>query len=232
MSIVVQNFTDTSAALTYLRTLLVPTYFASATYDSSIGTSFKDGDNNVLLMETERSATNSAWILYKSASSSIALSYHSTNQADQTYVSKIVSCDGGVLIHMTGSNRSTPGGDLIITRGNDGKTVIIGNTNYTARGTTGTDQLYRYTKIDMIKWGDDTSANKRLTFTAAASNQTQMVPFTTYCKAGYISYTPDAFWMPFGEFYEVHVGKFLGPDDMEYVTNGYWAIRDHNSLAG
>jgi hypothetical protein len=232
MSIIVENFTDTTQALTYMRSILVPTYFASATYNSSDGSLFKDSDGNVLLRESNRNSANSAWYIYKSTSSYVYLDYDSTQQ-DQTYVTKIISCDGGVLIHMTGSNRSTPSGGLIITRGNDGKTVIIGNTNYNARGNTGgTTQVYRYTKVNMFKWGDVTSSNVQLTFTAQRTNQTQLVPFTTYCNAQTTSYTPDAFWMPFGEFYEVNTGKFLGPDGVEYVTNGYWAIRDQNSLAG
>lgn len=232
MSIIVENFTDTRQALTYMRSTLVPTYFASATYDSSNYSQFKDSDGNVLLHEGRGNAGSSVWDIYKSASSYVHLDFGSGNQQDQNYVTKIISCDGGVLVHMTGSDGVTPSGGLIITRGNDGKTVIIGNTNYAARGdSSGTSQIYRYTKVNMIKWGDVTSSNIQLTFTAQRTNQTQLVPFTTYCNAQTTSYTPDAFWMPFGEFYEVNSGKFLGPNGVEYVTNGYWAIRDQNSLA-
>lgn len=232
MSIIVKNFTDTTQAVAYMRSTLVPTYFASVTYDSSYGSQFKDSDGNVLLRESGNRASSTNWYIYKSTSSYVYLNYGSANQQDQTYITKIISCDGGVLIHMTGDDRVTPSGGLIITRGNDGKTVIIGNTNYTARGdTSGTSQIYRYTKVNMIKWGDITASNVQLTFNAQRINQTQLVPFTTYCNAQTTSYTPDAFWMPFGEFYEVNSGKFLGPNGVEYVTNGYWAIRDQNSLA-
>ena len=89
MSIIVENFTDTTQALAYMRSSLVPTYFASATYSSSYQSQFKDSDGNVLLRESGDRSTTTNWYIYKSTSSYVYLNYGGSNQQDQTLTNKI-----------------------------------------------------------------------------------------------------------------------------------------------
>ena len=224
MSIVTQDFVDDKSAVrSYLRTLLVPTYFASYTTDSSLD-HYKDSDGHTLFsvdVNTGGTTKPTVFRAWKSSSVYYATDYTANTSGQTSSVSKVISCDGGVLIVGDGIG-------VIITRTNNNGICIILRDNYN-NSTTG--QQYKYQGVRCYSWGDITSTDKPLTFTAQSFSQTQLIPFCTYCQYGTTNYTPDAFWMIFGEFYSVTAGKFVGPDGYDYITNGYWAVRDHNSLA-
>lgn len=223
MSIVIRDFVnDKIGVKSYLRTILVPTFFASYT-SSSNEDSYKDSNSNTLFtVDLSSSSSSYANVFGAYKSNSVYYKTDWTSGTGRTsVVSKVISCDGGVLIIGDGIG-------VIITRTNNNGICIILRDNY-KNGTTG--QEYKYQGVRCFSWGDITAEEKSLTFSPTIFSQTQLIPFCTYCQYDTNNYTPDAFWIPFGEFYSVTSGKFTGPNGVEYVTNGYWAIRDQNSLA-
>lgn len=225
MAIVVQDFTTKYQVRSYLRSILVPTFFTSYTEDGN-NDIYKNTNNNPLFAYvgvTASSAQPSACMFraYKSGSVYYDTDYATSDSGKTAAVNKIISCDGGVLIVGDGIG-------VIITRTNNDGICIIIRDNY-KNSTTG--QQYKYQGIRCFSWGDITTSEKSLTFSPQSFSQTQLVPFCTYCQYNTTNYTPDAFWIPLGEFYSVTAGKFVGPDGYDYITNGYWAVRDHNSLA-
>lgn len=225
MSIVIQDFTTKDQVRSYLRSTLIPSFFASYTTESSNIDIYRDTNNNPLFayvgVTSGGQASACMFRAYKSGSVYYDTDYASTDAGKTSAVNKIISCDGGVLIVGEGIG-------VIITRTNNNGICVILRDNY-KNGTTG--QQYKYQGVRCFSWGDITAEEKSLTFSPATLSQTQLVPFTTYCQYGTNNYTPDAFWIPVGEFYSIPAGKFTGPNGVDYITNGYWAIRDQNSLA-
>ena len=75
----------------------------------------------------------------------------------------------------------------------------------------------------LFRSGDtDIEAN---TYTAKAGEQTLLCPFCTNANLGEPSYTPNAFWIPFGQYYSMGYGT-LAMNGVTYLTNGYWCIKD------
>ena len=224
MSIVIRDFVnDKTGVQSYLRTILVPTFFASYTFSSYVD-SYNDSNSNILFtVEATSAVTSNANVFgaYKSSSVYYKTDWSGSSTGKTSVVSKVISCDGGVLIIGDGIG-------VIITRTNNNGICIILRDNY-KNNTTGNE--YKYQGVRCFSWGDITAEEKSLTFSPTIFSQTQLIPFCTYCQYDTNNYTPDAFWIPFGEFYSVTSGKFTGPNGVEYVTNGYWAIRDQNSLA-
>ena len=237
MSITVREFSGDNRnlnAVDYLATILVPDYFPEYTAGTQTSTShpytyYADAEKTKTAFYCEgqvvtiSSSQYSQLIirLYKSNSSYVTITGAASTSGKQFNIQKVISCDGGVLV-------ICDYGGFIITRSNNGGTVIIANSNNTINVTNANQ--FKWSGVSSITYGDDTSSNARLSFTGTEHTQTQMVPFITKCPYGDVSYTPDAFWIPFGEFYSVTSGRFIGPDDMVYITNGYWAVRDYNSL--
>lgn len=222
MSITVQTFDSSTqvAAKEYLRTLLIPTYYASYSPQPSDTNwdLYYDSDNNLVFQFYAASNDVGIECAFYITQSEY---YHCRHNPSYSYggqsgtVSKIISCDGGILILADGIG-------LIITKSNQGKTCVIGSCNYQT-GNSG--QQYKYQYVYSTTYGDVSLVP--LHFSPQWYTQVQLIPFITNNGYGNISYTKNAFWIPFGEFYQYTSGyKFVGPDDYEYVTNGYWAIRD------
>lgn len=63
------------------------------------------------------------------------------------------------------------------------------------------------------------------TLSPSTAGQTVLSPFITNADAGNVSYTPDAFYMPFGEYVGRGYAKFVMNGKM-YLTDGYWVLLD------
>jgi hypothetical protein len=182
-------------------------YFASYTMDGNTMIA-KDAQNNVML---EWDGSNVK--IYKSAT------VFDTKAADTasagTYT--ISKCNGGIMV-IAGSESSNEM-SLILTKTNNDVTAVIVGSGSSNRANALTNS------ICAAAWGDAEDATKTRWFYTSAENQTQFVSFTTYAKPDTISYTPNAFYMPVGEYYDWSYGKFTAGGDT-YITNGYWAIKD------
>lgn len=230
MSITVQTFTSSTQvdAKVYLRSLLVPTYFSS--YEVS-----SEDDKWDIYYDLDTSINNHVFQVY-AASNDVGFecaayydqsnyyhcrhnpSYSSGGQSGT--ITKIISCDCGVLIIAEGIG-------VIITKTNNNKTAVVCSCNYQT-GNSG--QEYKYTYIAPVIYG---GTGYNFTYSPISSKQTQLVPFNIKMdEYDQIYYTPNACYMPVSELYSYISGyKFTAPDGYEWITNGYWAIRDKNPLA-
>jgi hypothetical protein len=122
-------------------------------------------------------------------------------------------CANGALIRCGASSTQS---DFIITKTNNNKTAFVyfqGNVTQLTRN-----------NFRVVAWGDTTPDTTR-SYTATEANQTQFVPFCTDAALGDVSYTPNAFYIPVGQHFNMGIGK-LTMDGVDYLTNGYWAIKD------
>ena len=182
-------------------------YFASYTMNGNTMIA-KDAQNNVML-EWDGSSVK----IYKSAT------VFDTKSADTatagTYT--ISKCNGGIMV-IAGSESSHEM-SLILTKTNNDVTAVIVGSGTSNR----TNALTQ--SIIAAAWGDAEDATKTRWFYTSAENQTQFVSFTTYAKPDTVSYTPKAFYLPDGQYYDLEYGKFIVNGKL-YITNGYWAIED------
>lgn len=212
--IIKDNVISNSAIATWMAANAVPDYFASVTYSNYI-MECKDADSNVLFRLNGASTLD----LRKAANSQESISINGNTQPTQTNPGTVVKCGGGIMVIVdNGGYRMY----WLITKNQDGKTVVIANAS--SNSTTSKESLLT-SNIHAVAWGDVTTAEKKITYTKSEQNQTLLVPFTTYTKPDTVSYTPNAFYMPVGEYYSVNYAKFTA-DNAVYITNGYWAIKD------
>lgn len=173
----------------------------------------KDADNNTLLTFSVASSTITI-TAYASASVSKSVQYN----YGAGYVGRVVieygyACANGVMLKFSGENANAC---VLITKTNNGEIVTIMSSS--------TSDASAYTTIWCIAWGD-VAPFSNFTFTAHERNQTVIAPFATCADIGDVSYTDKAGYMPFGQYYNSGYGT-LNIDGVEWLTNGYWAIKD------
>lgn len=168
----------------------------------------KDSDGNTTIATIDTNITITA---YANSSTYIAASYSQYNGATIQYGYK---CANGIILPVTGnSNKSA---HIMVTKTNNNKVAFT----FTKTHING---AYAYTNYFCVAWGDiDVS---EFSISAKASEQTLMCPFCTNANLGGTSYTPNAFWMPFGQYYNMGYGT-LTMNGVAYLTNGYWCIKD------
>lgn len=194
------NTSDLNTLATWMRTNLVPDYFAAVTVESGVITC-TDADGNTLLTKGSNSLT-----AYKSASASAGISPHAGMQT----VTEAYNCANGALLVFSNGTYTA---HVLITKTNNGATAIVFSQPTIPGFTNG---------ISSVAWGD-ILPNNAYAFTALTANQTQLVPFCTDAALGTVSYTPNAFYIPVGQYRAFGV---MTLDGVNYLTNGYWAIKD------
>lgn len=119
----------------------------------------------------------------------------------------------GIMLKSTGAESSPHIYAVIITKdNNDQYTCVFSNS--------AADNVYA--SIRRSYTGSITAQ----TFTAVASSQTALVPFITLINDGEgRSYTPNAFWIPNSENYNIGWCA-ITVDGYQYITNGYYALKD------
>ena len=75
-----------------------------------------------------------------------------------------------------------------------------------------------------LAWGDVVPLSS-LTFETNTRNQAVIVNFITCNDLNVSSYTPNAGYLPIGQYYSTGYGTMVIGDDT-YLTNGYWVIKD------
>lgn len=183
--------------------------FGSVTHTDNIITCKDDNSNTVLTID-------------HSASSVVMTAYASTLVSQSISVSSTkpkygYTCTNGLMFHMQTSNNYRQ--HFAITKTNLDKLAVVMTKTSTANST---EQACR--SFYCIANGDvaPISSNE---FTPTAKNQTQLVPFTTDSASGVISYTPNAAYLSVAQNYSMGFGTLTINGD-EYLTNGYWVIKD------
>lgn len=237
MSIIRNNITSMQVLASWLQANAVPEYFASIAIDANNQIiTCKDANNNTLM---EYNINAKTFSIYKSSDNAetfnIAKSNYECAEPNSDVPTIAAKCSGGIMILISNINEGSAKGwyllNIIITKTNNNKTAIIAGTYYYENTTidTGTriiaNGIASKSGVHAAAWGDETSETRTISFNSSAQNQTQFVSFTTYAQPDSTSYTPNAFYMPVGEFYTTIYGKFESHGAM-YITNGYWAIKD------
>lgn len=132
--------------------------------------------------------------------------------------------DGGVYIRLIG-DESRYALYFIITKTNNGKTAIIAAFS-SSTSNTDTIKTALSTNVTSICRGDSTAKNKKITFNIDEQYQTKLSQFTTYPIYGELSYTPNAYYCPVSQFYDLLEGHTISYNGVMYITNGFWAIKD------
>lgn len=172
----------------------------------------KDGDGNILSVISDNSG--SAQITaYADVSNSASGDYSINGHIQYAY-----KCSNGILLRIFNPNSGNMQwkATILITKTNNNKIAYI----FSKVLLNTTSNLTNYY---CVAWGDDGTSD--FTFTAKEAEQTLMCPFCTNANMGEQSYTPNAFWLPFGQYYNMGYGT-LTMNGVTYLTNGYWCIKD------
>jgi len=229
MAITKSTVTSMQALAEWLQANAVPEYFASVSIDAKTITG-SDANGNPLMVY---SVTNHSFSIYKTSGGNaetftIATSSYSNAEPTTDNPAIAAKCGGGLMVLINREYSGSASGwyclNFIITKTNNDITAVIAGT-YKDADKTGASVTSSTTNIHSVALGDATDAAKTHSFTVSAENQTQFVSFTTYAKPDTTSFTPNAFYMPVGEYYDWSYGKFTAGGDT-YITNGYWAIKD------
>lgn len=105
---------------------------------------------------------------------------------------------------------------VMITKNNDGKVSFVFPDSYSNRS-----------YVCSLTYSDSLPITY-YTVAQSVAEQTVLSPFITNAPAGTTSYTPDAFYIPFGEYVGRGYAKFTMNGKM-YITDGYWAVRDSDT---
>lgn len=171
----------------------------------------KDADENTLLTFSNASQTMTI-TAYASASASKYVQYNYGTSSTQVTIEYGYACTNGVMLKFGGMNYKAC---VMITKTNNGEIVTIMSNSASTNP---------YTVVWCVAWGD-VAPFSNFTFTAHERNQTVIAPFATCADIGDVSYTDKAGYMPFGQYYNSGYGT-LNIDGVEWLTNGYWAIKD------
>lgn len=133
----------------------------------------------------------------------------------------IIKCDNGLIIEFQYEWNVTRGQGILISQTNNGKLAVI----FSPGGEVPSSTNYRYTQLRHVALGDSTTISTTTTFTPESANQTVLVPFTTNADLTDVSYCPNAFYMPTGQYYNMGLGRFELAEST-YITNGYWAVKE------
>jgi len=217
MAIQKLSFTSIEDFFAWAEEALVPAYFAAITTANDKLTGYRDSGKTEPVFEYEY-GWSGKFTAYKSASVS---RYVTGGSGYSAQIPEVMTCKNGVIIGL---------GDpvyayAIITKTNGGETATI-------IGANSSGVSYACGTFYCTAWGDDTTLTASTAFTPRDANQTCLVPFMTDAPYGRsnISFTPYAFYIPQGQYYNLGMGTFWTTDgstfNKEYITNGYWAIQD------
>ena len=186
--------------------------FGSVAEAEGVVTCYDEDDNPVYVFTNIEGNRLSIQVYYNNGASS---TYNNWSGYD-TKVAYAYKCANGVLINVYSVYGWTYGA-VLLTKTNSGKNCIVFSSNLAQDASI-------YTSFKAMAY-DDAEPSPAMSFSNLAANQTQLVPFPTNCPFGAQSFTPNAGYMPVGQCYSMGYGKIL-LSEAEYVTNGYWAIRD------
>ena len=211
---IIKDYLNTNSMNTladWMTQHLVPTYFGSVVATSSTTLNCYDSDGNiVLIIHPGSSSSNNAITAYASETVSISL----TNNEGISKITYAAVCSRGCLL--TFSSGTNGRMEVLITKSNNNITTVVFR-----KGLDGGQLGGMY----CVAWGDIDPISYLSVTPITTAQQTQIVPFLSNAPYGTISYTPDAFYIPVGQYYGMGIGQLTLNGNI-YLTNGYWAIKD------
>lgn len=219
MAVTRAQVANVEALAAWMQTNAVPNIFKSVTFSSGVLTATDADDNTVLEIHGGTGAGNSAFFrAYRAAGNYINLS---GNRLPTSGNIQIICCDNGFIIDssMTDGVGYERRFAALFSVTNNNKPAIVFPAALSA-----TANAQYVTGLNHVAFGDSTTKATTKTFTPEDTNQTELVPFLTNADLLTVSYCPNAFYIPSGQFYSAGMGLFE-MEESEYITNGYWAIK-------
>lgn len=207
------SFDSFEAFAAWAEDTLVPTYFGACENDSanSTWTAYKDAGKTQIAFKYDY-----GWTVEFTAYKSASVSRSATGwQGSESFYPDAWMCSNGIMLDCLAR-----GVGVIFTKNNRGETVTVIN-DATNTGTLAQSM----TSVYCTAYGDDPAITSPTQFHPISANQTQFVPFCSDAPYSVVSYTPNAFYMPQGQFYSSGMSRFSAGSHI-YLTNGYWAILD------
>ena len=181
--------------------------FSSVGLEDSVFTC-KDSNNNTVLT-INHSATNT-WSFAVSLATGDTYTKTYAIQGGSAGENYGVKCSNGALLYMNGSSGYI---SVLLTKNNKNEPVVVLPSSTSARNPIAC--LCR----------SDTYPVSTFTLSSVSANQTVLSKFITSAAEGDVSYTPNAYYMPFGQYIGVGLAKFT-MNSKRYVTDGYWVLLD------
>lgn len=178
--------------------------FNSVILDNSIITC-KDISNNVLLTITATQSFKWAVTAY------VDSEHYHMHEYESTYVTYGYNCENGAFIVFSQTGNTDI--SVVLSKTNNNKVAVVMPDSYSNRNV-----LYS------VAFGD-TYPIRSYTISPSVSEQTMLSPFITNAATGISSYTPNAFYIPFGEYVGRGYAKFI-MGGKYYMTDGYFAVYD------
>lgn len=218
MAIIRAHVTGLSALATWLNENATAFFSRAGTDGTNVWSAWDNGGNKVFNFA-------SSWIKAFRADNSAEVQTGNRISNIGSNGVDIIACDNGIIIDTNGYNPDGSGQTvrvgILIAKTNNDKVAIIFSCGESAMRSTN----YLYLNLRHVALGDSTTIATTTTFTPEAANQTVLVPFATNAELADVSYCPNAFYMPTGQYYSMGLGRFELAEST-YITNGYWAIKE------
>ena len=180
----------------------------------------KDADGNTLLSIAVPTAANGNVVVTAFASASVSKavtwSYYKSGSIG-VHFTYAYACTNGVIIALQNAMGNDYYAAVLISKNNQGIPVIV-----LCDAIAPTANAYR--TFWAVSWGD-VAPLSTFNFTVNSRSQTTVVPFMSNNDISASSYTPNAGYIPVGQYYNMGYGTLV-IDGTDYLANGYWAIRD------
>lgn len=234
-----------STMISYCNIMLVPSYFSSVSTAGfySVPSFFVGENGNPTVMIGEGANSNRMLLGFRTGDGTWdGIPGYLPGDASSYHDPAIVyTCrNGAVIVIKTRDDYATEDTNngvltMMVTKDNNNKTTVIASGRIWQQQGDGAGSTFTAIhpsdfRENLICYAEDNKAPlKKFNFVTDATNQSQLVPFTTSPEYGTISYTPNAFYIPrlygspsssYDVWFEANVNGY------RYLTNGYWAIRD------
>jgi hypothetical protein len=219
----VDSLASWAEIIAWMQSNLVPDFLQSVSVDETDNTLLNCvGIGGQLLLQMKMSGTKNLAACYICYSDDSNTSIAPT-QTGNTFRWAAV-CSNGALMRFSykGGDNVTSGSytfALLFTKNNLNKSTVVVTSPANAAP-----------KDDMkggvyVAAEGDNPGTVRLTFTPRQMDQTQLIEFASTPVQNVVSYTPNAFYIQCGNYYDNQYTNFIS-NSATYITNGCWAIKD------
>lgn len=212
---------DMTVLTTFLQQM-VPEYFASVAYsEASNAITIKDADDNIIFVIRYLSyPIGYELTAYCKNGGSFTSTCATSTSAKVGNIQRAYLCNNGALIGITHGGGAAYGA-ILIAKTNNNETAFV--FTYATSGNWG--NLTSFSKSACAVAFSDDEPIPSFSFYSNNRSQTLLVPFFTNPEIGKVSWTPNAGFLEAGQYYSMGYGT-LTLDGVNYLTNGYWAIKD------
>lgn len=215
---------DWAAIITWMQANLVPNFLQSVSVDQTDNTLLNcTGVGGQLLLQMKMGGTKNmqaAYLCFNNGTN-IAIEPSTTTETFRW----AAKCKNGALMRFSTkfeTNTSTASWVfyVLFTKNQLGKSAVV-----VSKPINGTPIDSMTAQIAIVAEGDN-PVESRLTFSIRNMNQAQLIPFATNAEYNAVSYTPDAYYIQCGNFYDLPYTTFVDANNVTYITNGCWAVKD------